>query len=212
MTNRIVPFLQWTFRLAWSSALMSLVVGTVLIISPGQAGAQQAMQRNSWGGSRNGCVQDRSTSTPACALEMTCTDCDLQVGYSAGICFRATCAGIWAMTHQRIDQASFRRRVVTYRHYSFDGTWQLKNQGSFVSYEAALRELFLVLPGDLIEFRLMDPDCNAKVNVRNLGYMKKGDVADLQQWLAYRMYMERVKVDANSQPYGAGYADSQSNR
>ena len=208
MKNTHATFLRRSASMAWSPALLALVVGTVLVMSPCQVTGQQALHGDSWGGSRNGCVQDRSTSTPACALEMTCTDGELQVGYSAGICFRATCAGVWAMTHQRIDQASFRRRVITYRHYGFDGTWRLKDQGSFLSFEEALRELFLVLPGDLIEFRLMDPDCNARVNVKNLGYMKKGTVKELKEWLACKMCMDRIRVDAGAQLYGRGYTGS----
>jgi len=208
MRNTDTAFLQWALSLERVPSLLPLVVGAFLMLSPCLAGGQQAWHGNSWKGSRNGCLQDSSTSTPTCGLEMTCTDSELQVGYSAGICFRATCAGVWAMTHQRIDQASFRRRAITYRHYSFDGSWQLKDQGSFLSYEDALRELFLVLPGDLIEFRLMDPDCNARVNVKNLGYVKRGTVEELKQWLACKMYMDRIQVDANSQPYGGAYGDA----
>ncbi len=212
MRNTDTAFLQRAVSMAGCPALLALVVGSVFMISPCQAGGEQASNSRSWADSGNGCVQDRSTSTPACALEMTCTDGELQVGYSAGICFRATCAGVWAMTHQRIDQASFRRRVITYRHYDFEGSWRLKDQGSFLSYEEALRELFLVLPGDLIEFRLMDPDCNTRVTVKNVGYIKRGTVAELKQWLACKMYMDRVQVDANTQPHGGAYGESHSNR
>jgi hypothetical protein len=93
--------------------------------------------------------------------------------------------------HKRADQASFRRRYFTYRHYSFNGTWELKNQGAIESGPTAFRELFLVLPDDLIEFKLRDPDLNAAVEITNLGYIKKGTVDELKKWLAYNVYLER---------------------
>jgi hypothetical protein len=48
-----------------------------------------------------------------------------------------------------------------------------------------------VLPEDLIEFKLRDPDLNAAVQVTNLGYIRKGDVEDLKKWLAYQVYLEK---------------------
>ena len=93
--------------------------------------------------------------------------------------------------HKRADQASFRRRYFTYRHYAFNGTWDLKNQGAIESGPTAFRELFLVLPDDLIEFKLRDPDCNAAIEITNLGYIKKGTVDELKKWLAYNVYLEK---------------------
>ena len=88
--------------------------------------------------------------------------------------------------HRRADQASFRRRDFTYRHYAFKGIWQLKDQGAIESGPAACRELFLVLPEDLIEFKLRDPDCNTAIEIRSLGYIKTGTVEELKKWLAYK--------------------------
>jgi hypothetical protein len=51
--------------------------------------------------------------------------------------------------------------------------------------------LFLVLPDDLIELKLRDPDANAAIEVINLGYIKKGSVEELKKWLAYNIYLER---------------------
>lgn len=126
----------------------------------------------------------------SCGIELTCTDKAMQLGYLDGVCFRATCPGIWALMHKRIDQASFRRRYFTYRHYGFNGTWQLKTQGSIESVPAPSRELFLVLPDDLIEFRLQDPDTNTRVEIINLGYIRKGTIGELKHWLAYNTYLE----------------------
>ncbi len=138
-----------------------------------------------------GCTQERTSRGPSCGIEMTCIDRPVQLGYSDGVCFRASCPGVWALNHRRIDQASFRRRFLTYRHYSFRGTWELKDSGVIESGVVPLRELFLVLPDDLIEFKLRDPDCNSIVEVTNLGYVKKGTVCELKQWLAYNVYLER---------------------
>ncbi len=132
----------------------------------------------------------RSMPRPQCGIELTCTDQPVQLGYSDGVCFRATCPGIWGVTHRRIDQASYRRRVFTYRHYHFTGYWDLKDQGAVQSGPVPLRELFLVLPDDLIELRLADPDCNARIEIKNLGYVKKGSVCELQKWLAYQSYLD----------------------
>lgn len=132
---------------------------------------------------------------PRCGCEISCTDKFMQLGYQKSVCFRAACPGIWALIHRRTDQASFKRRFFTYRHYHFVGYWELKDQGTIEAGLVPLRELFLVLPGDLIEFRLAEPDCRAKVDVRNLGYIKKGNPGELQKWLAYRTYMEAPALE-----------------
>ncbi|MGO9123207.1 MAG: hypothetical protein ACLQPD_36995 [Desulfomonilaceae bacterium] len=156
------------------------------------ASAGEGLQKCSISGSAPvGTVQERTSDGPTCGIEITCTDRPLQLGYSDGVCFRATCPGIWALIHKRVDQASFRRRFITYRHYAFRGYWELKDQGVIESGQIPLRELFLVLPDDLIEFKLRDPDCNTAVEVRNLGYIKKGSPEELKHWLAYNVYMER---------------------
>jgi hypothetical protein len=136
------------------------------------------------------CGVSRSAPQPECAIELTCTDKPIQLGYSNGVCFRATCPGIWALLHERADQASFRRRLFTYRHYHFVGYWELKDQGLLESGPIQLRELFLVLPDDLIEFRLAEPDCHARIELRNLGYIKRGTIHELKQWLAHNTFME----------------------
>lgn len=125
------------------------------------------------------------------AIEMTCTDMPVQLGYSGPVQFRATCPGIWAVTHQRVDESSFRRRFFTYRHYAFKGTWDLKDQGMIESVYTPSRELFIVLPGDLIEFKSADQDCFSRVTIKNLGYIKKAGLHELQEWLAYNAYMEK---------------------
>ena len=133
---------------------------------------------------------------------MTCTDRPVQLGYSDSVCFRATCPGIWALIHRRVDQVSFRRRFITYRHHSFRGTWELKDSGVVESGVAPLRELFLVLPDDLVELKLRDPDSNSVVEVSNLGYIKRGGISELKKWLAYNVYLERperIEAGARSQ-------------
>jgi len=122
---------------------------------------------------------------------MTCTDRPIELNYFDGVCFRATCPGIWAVIHRRADQSSFRRRLLTYRHYQFVGTWEVRDRGTLEAIEVPLRELFLVLPGDVIEFRLVEPDCHTRVELSNLGYIKKGSLCEVQQWLAYNTYLER---------------------
>jgi hypothetical protein len=99
-----------------------------------------------------------------------------------------------------MDQASFRRRLFTYRHYAFKGYWELKDQGVIESAPVPQRALFLVLPDDLIEFRLLDPDPCAKIDLNDLGYLKKGPVAELQRWLAYRVYMDNLAPSSHVQP------------
>lgn len=128
------------------------------------------------------------------SIEMTCTDRPVQLGYSGPVQFRATCPGVWAITHQRVDGSSFRRRFFTYSHYAFKGTWDLKDQGMIESVYTPSRELFIVLPGDLIEFKTADPDCFAKVDIKNLGYIKKACLSELQEWLAYNRYLENVDL------------------
>ncbi|AFM28042.1 hypothetical protein [Desulfomonile tiedjei] len=181
------------FRLA-----ITLIL-TVWIVPSGVAG--EPLQKCSIQGIRPDCAREpQSRRGPSCGIELTCTDKPMQLGYSDGVCFRATCPGIWGLMHKRADQASFRRRYFSYRHYAFNGTWELKGQGIIESGPAAFRELFLVLPEDLIEFKLRDPDCNAAIEVTNLGYVKKGSVEELKKWVAYNTYLERpVYQTAESQ-------------
>ncbi len=138
-------------------------------------------------------------SRPECGLELTCTDKPVLLGNSQGVCFRATCPGIWGLIHTRADQASFRRRFFTYRHYAFRGYWDLKDQGVIETGAAPIRELFLVLPEDLIEFKLNDADCYARIEIRKLGYIKTGNLCELQEWLAYNSYLEKAGLNENGQ-------------
>jgi hypothetical protein len=149
----------------------------------------------------------QGSAQPECSLELTCTDKPTLLGHPQGVCFRATCPGIWGLIHTRADQASFRKRFFTYRHYAFRGYWDLKDQGVIEAGPAPVRELFLVLPEDLIEFKLTDPDCYARIEIRKLGYIKTGNVCELQEWLAYNSYMEKAGLNANNRisgplPYG----------
>jgi hypothetical protein len=137
-------------------------------------------------------AERQSSSRPECGLELTCTDMPVLLGYPDGVCFRATCPGIWGLIHSRADQASFRRRFFNYRHFTFKGHWELKDQGIIEAGPVPLRELFLVLPEDLIEFKLTDPDCRAKIEIRKLGYIKTGNLQELQEWLAYYSYLEKA--------------------
>ena len=171
--------------------VMGTIVSTLLVVSA-TAFSAEPLQKCFIAGTQPECGGDRGASRgPSCGIELTCTDKPIQLGYSDGVCFRATCPGIWALVHKRADQASFRNRYFTYRHYSFKGTWELKDQGAIESVSASFRELFLVLPEDLIEFKLRDPDLNAAIEVTNLGYIKKGNVEELKKWLAYNVYLER---------------------
>lgn len=140
-------------------------------------------------------AERQNSSRPECGLELTCTDKPVLLGYPHGVCFRATCPGIWGLIHTRADQASFRRRFFTYRHYAFRGYWELKDQGVIEAGAVPLRELFLVLPEDLIEFKLTDQDCYAKIEIRKLGYIKTGNVCELQEWLAYYRHLEKAGLD-----------------
>ena len=94
------------------------------------------------------------------------------------------------MLHKRVDQASFRRRIWTYRHFTFKGYWELKDQGAIQSGPVEIREVFLVAPDDLIEFRLRDPDPYARVEFRNIGYLKRGDLCELKKWVAWQSFRE----------------------
>jgi len=188
-----------------SAATLALVF---LILCAVSASAGDTLQKCFISGpAPMGCAREPISDGPSCGLEITCTDRPVQLGYTDGVCFRATCPGIWALIHQRVDQASFRRRFLTYRHYSFVGHWELKDQGLIESGPVRLRELFLVLPDDLIEFKLRDPDCNAAIEVRNLGYIKKGSPNELKHWLAYNVYLERpeqlesVSGPSNCRPF-----------
>lgn len=170
-----------------------ILVTIVLIGILAPAGAMGGpLQKCTVSGFPSGCSSVPAAGRgPTCGIELTCIDKPVQLGYSEGVCFRATCPGIWALLHKRADQASFRRRYFAYRHYAFHGTWVLKNQGVIESGPAAFRELFLVLPEDLIEFKLRDSDANAAIEITNLGYIKRGTVEDLKKWLAYNTYLER---------------------
>jgi len=188
-----------SFCLACSVLLAMMGVSAVI--------AGEPLQKCSIAGPPQPCPgRVTTTGGPSCGIDMTCTDGPLQLGYSDGICFRATCPGIWALVHKRVDQASFRRRFITYRHYRFVGYWELKDQGVIESGPISLRELFVVMPDDLIEFKLRDPDCNAAIEVRNLGYIKRGSPKELERWLAYHVYLERpepVQSAARAQNGGA---------
>jgi len=140
------------------------------------------------------CPPQGRSSGPECGIEMTCTAGPMQLGTSSGVCFRATCPGVWGILHQRTDQYSFRRRIFAYRHYAFRGYWDLKDQGVIESGPVRQRALFLVLPDDLIEFRLLEPDPYAQIEVRDLGYVKKGSMEELQNWLAYRVHIENLEA------------------
>lgn len=162
-------------------------------VPAGEAGSP--LQKCAIPGSDQACGSQQNSSAPSCSIEITCTDKPVLLGYSQGVCFRATCPGVWALLHSRLDQASFRRRFFTYKHYQFRGSWELKDQGMIEAGAATVRELFLVLPDDLIELKLADPDPCARVEIRNLGYIKKGSVAELQQWLAYQVYLENLQAN-----------------
>ncbi|MGO9571132.1 MAG: hypothetical protein ACLP5H_26705 [Desulfomonilaceae bacterium] len=173
---------------------LSLFIGMVIavaLLGP-NAGEAADLWKCSIPGSGPSCRSPQGgSSSPTCGIELTCTDKPVQLGYSDGVCFRASCPGIWALVHKRADQASLRSRYFTYRHYAFRGTWELKDQGAIESVNTPFRELFLVLPDDLIELKLRDPDANAAIEVTNLGYIKKGSVEELKKWLAYNVYLER---------------------
>lgn len=163
------------------------------LVGDGEAGP--LLQKCSIPGSDKACGPQQGSQRPSCGIEITCTDKPVLLGYSEGVCFRATCPGVWALLHTRLDQASFRRRFFSYRHYQFRGNWELKDQGTIEAGAATVRELFMVMPDDLIELKLADPDPCARVEVRNLGYIKKGTIAELQHWLAYQVYVENYEAN-----------------
>lgn len=188
--------------------VVQTILWSLLCVTYGACG--EGLQKCSLAGPNSSCSNRQETSQPpSCAIELTCTDKPVQLGYSDGVCFRSTCPGIWALTHKRADQASFRNQYIAYRHYSYTGTWELKDRGSIESGPVTYRELFLVLPDDLIEFKLRDPDPNAAIEVVNLGYVKKGSVEELKKWLAYNIYLERPvfkNAESNSESRGGNEA------
>ncbi len=198
----------------WSSVLMGIIFAVGLLFPHLCVGTE--LPKCSIPGQHASCSGRSSSSSPSCGIEITCTDKPVQLGYSDGACFRASCPGIWALMHKRVDQASFRRRYLSYRHYTFTGTWELKDQGIIESGPVQSRELFLVLPDDLIELKLRHPDMNAAIEVTNLGYVKKGSVEELKKWLAYNIYLERpvfrtAESDSvNNQAAAPGYPGSPS--
>lgn len=180
-TSRVFPVLI-------TAIVLLAIVGTAQAGSPLQKCAIQSPETPA-------CGPGTSSPQPECSIELTCTDKPVLLGNPQGVCFRATCPGIWGLMHTRADQASFRRRFFTYRHYAFRGYWDLKDQGVIEAGPVPVRELFLVLPEDLIEFKLTDPYCHARVEIRKLGYIKTGNMIELQKWLAYQSYIEKVGVD-----------------
>ena len=175
--------------------LLTILAGILGVVSLPLFASGQTLQKCAIPAACAQPSQERSAPQPSCGVEITCTDKPVQLGYGSGVCFRATCPGVWALIHKRVDQASFRRRYITYRHYSFNGNWNLKDQGVIESRINSFRELFLVLPDDLIQFELRDPDCNSAVEVANLGYIKRGSVDELRKWLAYNVYLERPTLE-----------------
>lgn len=177
---------------------VTFLVATALFFSINEEAP--GMEGISCGGLPGPCTSRQTLPAPECGIELTCAGQPVRLGYSGGVCFRATCPGVWGIMHERIDQASFRRRLFTYRHYSFKGYWELKDQGVIESGPMQQRALFLVLPDDLIEFKLLEPDPCAKIDVSELGYLKKGSVSELQRWLAYRVYMDNGPASFCGQP------------
>ncbi len=139
---------------------------------------------------------ESSRAAPECALDITCLDQPVRLGNRAGACLRADCPGVVAVLHQRSDEASFRRRFFSYRHFAFEGQYVLKDRGVLESGPVRARELFFVLPGDVIEFKIDGEDCLAKIDVQSLGYLKKGSLCELQHWLAEKTFMEMPNRDA----------------
>jgi len=192
------------------TVLIAAIMGAML--STGMAGGQQNAPKCSVHAAGSP-TRDRSATQPLCGIEMTCTDRPIKLNYSDRVCFRATCPGIWAVIHRRADQASFKRRLFTYRHYQFVGTWEVRDQGTLEAFDVPLRELFLVLPGDVIEFRLVEPDCHTRVELSNIGYVKKGSLCEVQQWLAYNTYLERPNLSPpNSRGAGRPCEERQASR
>lgn len=173
--------------------VLSLVIAVFFCVQSSEALEREAgLTRPCPDQLRGLCAEEKQSRRPrpVCGLELTCAGLPAQLAYSQGICFRAHCPGVWGLLHERLDQTSFRRRLIRYRHYAFRGTWELKDEGVIESSTSRQRALFLVLPGDLLEFSLLEPDPCARVVLQELGYVKKGTVTDLQNWLAYRIYQE----------------------
>jgi hypothetical protein len=169
---------------------VTFLVATALFFPINEEAA--GMDAGGYRGPQASCASRQPPPEPECGIELTCAGRPVRLGSSGGVCFRASCPGVWGILHERTDQASFRRRVFTYRHYTFKGYWELKDQGLIESGPVQQRALFLVLPDDLIEFKLLEPDPCAKIDISELGYVKKGCVGDLQRWLAYRVYMDNA--------------------
>lgn len=188
---------------------ISIVIVPFMVMAVSAAVAGEGLIRCSTGQVPPSCPNTgNGPSVPTCSIELTCTDKPVQLGHSDGVCFRATCPGVWALMHKRVDQVSFRRRYFSYRHYAFTGIWELKGRGNVESGPASYRELFLVLPDDLIEFKLKDPDLNAVIEITNLGYIKRGSVEDIKKWLAYNMYLEKPVFESTEGQGASGTAAS----
>lgn len=178
----------------------TLALAFVMLLTCLGCGFAMAQSPGSLSGGQGRCTSSDRDSIPQCGVEMTCSDTIFQLGNSAGVCLRADCAGIIAILHKRNDEASFRRRFFSYRHYGYEGRYILKDQGIVQSGPVRLRELFLVLPGDLIEFKLEGQDCLAGIEVQNLGYVRKGNLCDLQRWLAEKTFMEMPNGNSEGSP------------
>ena len=185
-----------------SRVLPALIAALLLLATVGTAQAGPPLQKCAIQSPETPACGPGTSPQPECSIELTCTDKPVLLGNPQGVCFRATCPGIWGLIHKRADQASFRRRFFTYRHYAFRGYWELKDQGVIEAGPAPVRELFLVLPEDLIEFKLTDPDCHARIEIRRLGYIKTGNVRELQEWLACNSYMEKAGLNDKGQIQG----------
>jgi hypothetical protein len=183
------------------SRLFALLIGCLVVFAFAGTGQAESPSRNCAIPSRETPRHTEPTSTcPECATELTCTDRPVLLGHPRGMCFRAPCSGVWALLHTRLDQTSFDRRFFSYRQFQFGEGWDLKDQGTIEAGPVAVRELFLVLAGDLIEFTVAEPVPHARIEVRNLGYIRKGTVAELQQWLAYQTYWENLEGQRCQQP------------
>jgi hypothetical protein len=187
-----------TRRITW--VIVATALSLSLIVWAAQAGP--SFQKCSIPPPETPRAQDQRSSQPECGLELTSTDKPVLLGYPQGACFRATCPGIWDLIHTTADQASYRRRLFTYRQHTFRGYWDLKDQGVIKDGAAPVRELFLVLPEDLIEFKLTDPDCYARIEIRNLGYMKTGNLHELHGWLAHNSCIEKAELSSHGQVSG----------
>ncbi len=70
-----------------------------------------------------------AVAQPECGLELTCTDSRCCWAILMGCVFGATCPGIWGLIHTRADQASFRRRFFTFRHFRFQWAVGIERSG-----------------------------------------------------------------------------------